>query len=292
MRHLDLELLRGLIAVVEYGTFAAAAGQLHKTQSAITQQMQRLEEQVGLPLFEKQGRNKKLTRHGETLLEYSKHMLAIHDEAMRTLHAGKLIGSLRMGAPHDIADTILPPLLTSITRSSPLLQVEIHVGRSPFLMEALKRGEIDLTVSTRRDASLEGVVLRTSPTVWICAADYVHDRNAPVPLILVDEPSLFRKLALSALDSAGVRWRPSHLAGSLAGIKAAIRAGAGVTARSIELLGPDMRVLGESDGFPPLPEVNYYLWIRRDVLTPLTRQVFDTLKNNFGLHDRPTEAAN
>jgi DNA-binding transcriptional LysR family regulator len=283
MRHLDLELLRSLVAVAEYQTFAAAAERTHKTQSAITQQMQRLEDQIGLPLFEKQGRSKKLTEHGMKLLDYAKHMLAIHDEALRSLHQAHVEGSLRIGAPHDIADTILPPLLVHIARWSPLLQLEIHVGRSPYLMESLRRGEIDLTISTRFDPALEGVVLRTSPTVWICSADFVYDSARPVPLILADEPSLFRKLALDALEAARVPWRPGYLAPSLIGIKAAIRAGLGVTARSIELLGPDMRVLGEQDGLPRLPDVTYYLWIRKDVINPTTRQVFEMLRANLGL---------
>lgn len=284
MRHLDLELLRTLVAIAEHTTFAAAADATHKTQSAVTQQMQRLEEQVGLPLFDKQGRSKRLSPHGQKLLEYAKHMLAIHDEALRALREGNLEGALRIGAPHDIADTMLPPLLAHIARSSPKLQLEIHVGRSPFLMESLRRGEIDLTLSTRSDPTLEGVVLRTSPTVWICAADYVHDISRPVPLILADEPSLFRRLALEALELAQVPWRPGYLAPNLIGIKAAIRAGLGVTARSIELLGPDMRVLGENDGMPRLPDVAYYLWMRPDVINPATRQVYEMLKSTLGLN--------
>jgi DNA-binding transcriptional LysR family regulator len=279
----DLESLRALAAIHEHESFAAAAVHLGKTQSAVTQQMQRLEDRIGHPLFEKQGRHKRLSSHGQKLLEYARHLLAINDEAMRSLRHGNLEGVLRIGAPHDVADTMLPPLLAQVARASPLLQLDIHVGRSPFLMESLNRGEIDMTISNRHDPNLEGVVLRTSPTVWLCSASYVHDHTKPVPLILVDGPSLFHRLAREALDAAGIRWSPTYTTSSLIGIKAALRAGLGVTARGIEVVGADLRALGENDGFPRLPEVAYHLFVRKNVISPMTRQVFEMLKANLGL---------
>ncbi len=278
MRNLDLDLLRTLVAIADHETFGAAAEAVQRTQSAVTQQMQRLEEQLGLTLFERQGRSKLLSRHGKKLLEYARQLLTINDEALRMLREGDLTGSLRIGAPHDVADTILPVLLSHIARSSPALRLEIHVGRSPFLMESLRRGEIDLTVSTREDPTLEGIVLRTTPTIWVCSADFVYERGTPVPLILADEPSLFRKLSLEALTQAGVPWRIAYLAPSLIGIKAALRGGLGITARSIDLLAADMRILGENDGLPRLPDVTYYLWARPNAVNPVARHVFSMLK--------------
>jgi DNA-binding transcriptional LysR family regulator len=283
MKTLDLELLRALVAIDEQDSFAGAAIQLGKTQSAVTQQMQRLEDQIGHPLFEKQGRSKRLTPHGHKLLDYARHLLAINDDALRSLQQGNLEGVLRIGAPHDVADNMLPTLLAQVARASPLLQLDIHVGRSPFLMESLKRGEIDMCISNRNDPGLDGVVLRTSPTVWMCSAGYVHDRAKPVPLILVEGPSVFHRLAREALDAAGIAWSPNYTASSLIGIKAALRAGLGVTARGIETAGSDLRVLGENDGLPRLPDLDYYLFIRRNVINPVTRKVFDMLKANLGL---------
>jgi DNA-binding transcriptional LysR family regulator len=283
METLDLSLLRALVAVEEHGSFARAAAQLNKTQSAVTQQMQRLEDQIGHPLFDKEGRHKRLTSHGQKLLEYARHLLSLNDEAMRSMREGSLEGQLRIGAPHDVADTMLPPLLAQVARTSPLLQLDIHVGRSPFLMESLKHGEIDMTISNRDDPGAEGLVLRTTPTVWLCSASYVHDRSKPVPLVVVDGPSVFRQLAQQALDAAGIRWTPSYTCSSLIGIRAALRAGLGVTARGIELVGADLRVLGENDGLPRLPDLTYHLYIRKNVISPLTRKVFEMLKANLGL---------
>lgn len=281
MRTFDLELLRSLAAIVTHDSFAAAAVQLGRTQSAVTQQMQRLEEQIGHPLFEKQGRQKRLTEHGQRLLTYARHLLAINDEAMRNLQQGQLEGVLRIGAPHDVAGTMLPPLLSEVARGSPMLQLDIHVGRSPFLMESLKSGEIDMAISNRVEDELEGVVLRTSPTVWLCSASYLHDPARPIPLILADGPSIFRRIAQEALDAAGIQWTPRTTSSSLIGVRAAVQAGLGVTARGVEQVDAGMRVLGLSDGMPRLPDLVYRLYVRRNVVNPLTRQVFDHLKSRL-----------
>ncbi|AZW43366.1 LysR substrate-binding domain-containing protein [Bordetella bronchiseptica] len=283
MDTLDLDALRTLVVIQEKDGFAAAAVHIGKTQSAVTQQMQRLESQLGRAIFERRGRQKRLTPLGLRLLDYARHLLAVNDEALRSLQQGSLEGVLRIGAPHDVADNMLPPLLAQVARVSPLLQIDIHVGRSPFLMESLHRGEIDMTISNRHDPTLEGVVLRSSPTVWLCSASYLLDSAKPIPLVLADGPSLFRRLAQEALDDAGIRWSPSYTSSSLIGIKAALRAGLGVTARGVELLDAEFRVLGEADGLPRLPDVAYYLFVRKNVVRPLTRRVFDMLKSDMRL---------
>ena len=281
MHTFDLELLRSLAAIVAHESFAAAVVQLGRTQSAVTQQMQRLEEQIGHPLFEKRGRQKRLTDHGERLLTYARHLLAINDEAMRNLQQGQLEGMLRIGAPHDVAGTMLPPLLSEVARSSPMVQLDIHVGRSPFLMESLKSGEIDMVISNREEEELDGVVLRSSPTVWLCSASYLHDPTRPVPMIVADGPSIFRRMGQEALDAAGIAWTARATSSSLIGVRAAVQAGLGVTARGVEQVDSGMRVLGLADGMPRMPNLVYRLYVRRNVVNPITRQVFDHLKNRL-----------
>ncbi|MEC5397424.1 LysR substrate-binding domain-containing protein [Uliginosibacterium sp. H1] len=278
---LDLELLRSFVAAADEGSFTSAGERVGLTQSAVTQQMQRLEAQVGVALFQREGRTKQLTDHGRQLLRYAREMLSLNDDAMRSLSDSALVGSLRIGAPHDIADTLLPPLLSHIARSSPNLKLEINVARSPHLMEALHRGELDMTISTREDPRLHGIVLRTLPTLWICASQFVHVPQQPLPLVLIDEPSIFRRLALEALDAQRVPWRLAYSSSSLIGIKAAIRAGLGVTARTLEMLTPDLRTLGPNEGLPPLPDVTYYLWIRKSTVNPLVRQAFDLIASRL-----------
>lgn len=281
MKNLDLDLLRTLVTIEKTNTFSGAADALCKTQSAITQQMQRLEAQLGYTLFMKKGRRRILTPQGRQLADYGRRLLAINDEALRTVGQKQMEGEIRVGAPLDVADTILPPVLTHIARHAPKVRLEIRVDRSPFLMEALESGDIDLSISTRKNPALNGFALRTSPTVWICAAGYVYNKRSPLPLILADEPSIFRKIALQALEQTTLTWHINYLAPTLVGIKAAVRAGLGVTARSTEFLGADMRVLGEAEGLPPLPPMTYWLWARKDTISPLTLHIYEMLKDQF-----------
>ncbi|AJZ56822.1 bacterial regulatory helix-turn-helix, lysR family protein [Paraburkholderia fungorum] len=274
--NLDMELLRTFVAIVERESFAAAAESVHRTQSAVTQQMQRLETQTGRTLFRKHGREKRLTDDGLKLLEYARRMLTLNDEACSAIAGSSLTGEVRLGAPVDVADTILPNLLQRFSKSFPSLRMTIDVGRSPFLIEAMKAGELDMTLSPREQPELRRVTLRTSPTVWICAADYRYDRSQPLDLIIADEPSMFRRMALEHLERAGIAWRVTYVAPTLPGIRAAVRAGLGVTARSIEMMGPDFRVLGESDGLPRLPDVQYHLYLGSAPNLP-ARQLFDSL---------------
>src|SRR6218665_3272304 len=138
MPTLDLELLRSFAAVVSHHSFVAAAVHLGRKQSAITQQMQRLQEKIGHPLFVKQGPQKRLTERGERLPNYARPMLALNDETLRNLGQGRVEGNLRIGAPDDVAETLLPSLRAEVARTAPLLQLDIPLRPSPYLMTSLE----------------------------------------------------------------------------------------------------------------------------------------------------------
>ena len=280
MHNLDMELLRTFVAVVELESFAAAAQSVLRSQAAVTQQMQRLETQTGRALFVREGRHKRLTPDGLKVLEYARRLLALNDEAWAAISGKAVKGEIRLGAPHDVTETILPNLLAHFSRNFPGLKIAIHVGRSPHLLDALKHGEIDMTVAALDAPGLRSMVLRTSPIVWMCAASYRHERTQPVPLIVADELSYFRRIAITALDGARIPWRVSYTSPTVVGVRAAVRAGLGVTARSVEMLGADLRVLSESDGLPRLPEVSFRLFLSGSSTNALARRLFDSLESH------------
>lgn len=289
MSALDLDQLRTLIAIEECGSFAAAAARLDLTQSAVTQQMQRLEQRIGFALFEKVGRSKRMSSHALRLLVYARQMLTVHDEALRGLQDSDEQGRLRIGAPHDMADLLLPRVLAQIAQTMPRMQIDIEISRSPHLMTSLAQGRLDIVIANRVEPEAEGVLLRMHPTVWLCSAGYKHDPSKPVPLIVIDGPSLFHRLATEALQGAGLRWTASYTTSNVLGVKAALRAGLGVAARGIEFVDSYTRVLSAREGLPALPEVPYFLYMRRHVLSPLTRRVFEMLRGNLGLMDAARE---
>ncbi|HDC4389313.1 transcriptional regulator LrhA [Enterobacter cloacae] len=277
--NLDLDLLRTFVAVADLNTFAAAAAAVCRTQSAVSQQMQRLEQLVGKELFARHGRNKLLTEHGIQLLGYARKILRFNDEACMSLMFSNLQGVLTLGASDESADTILPFLLNRISSVYPKLALDVSVKRNAFMIEMLKENEVDLVVTTHRPGQFDCLTLRTSPTHWYCAAEYVLQQGEPVPLVLLDDPSPFRDMVLAALNEANIPWRLAYVASTLPAVRAAVKAGLGVTARPVEMMSPDLRVLGKSDGLPPLPDTEYLLCHNTSSNNELAKVVFEAMEN-------------
>lgn len=277
--NLDLDLLRTFVAVADLNTFAAAAAAVCRTQSAVSQQMQRLEQLVGKELFARHGRNKLLTEHGIQLLGYARKILRFNDEACMSLMYSNLQGVLTLGASDESADTILPFLLNRISSVYPKLALDVSVKRNAFMIEMLNENKVDLVVTTHRPGQFNCLTLRTSPTHWYCAAEYVLQKGEPIPLVLLDDPSPFRDMVLSALNEANIPWRLAYVASTLPAVRAAVKAGLGVTARPVEMMSPDLRVLGKSDGLPALPDTEYLLCHNTSSNNELAKVVFEAMEN-------------
>lgn len=277
MPSLDIDQLRTFVAVAERESFAAAAAEVLRTQSAVTQQMHRLEAQLGKRLFQRVGRYKQLTSDGLLLLDYARRLLMLNDETWGAMTSTQVSGELRLGAPHDVTDSILPNLLAHFSRAFPGLRIAIHTGRSPHLLQALRQGEIDMTVAGLDAPQLRQITLRTSPIVWMCAARYRHDPTQPLPLIVAAESSQFRRIAVDHLDRAGIPWRITYTSPTVVGVRAAVRAGLGVTARSVEMLGNDLRVMGDAEALPRLPDVSFRLYLSPVSTNSAAQRVFDSL---------------
>lgn len=277
--NLDLDLLRTFVAVADLNTFAAAAAAVCRTQSAVSQQMQRLEQLVGKELFARHGRNKLLTEHGIQLLGYARKILRFNDEACMSLMFSNLQGVLTLGASDESADTILPFLLNRMSSVYPKLALDVSVKRNAFMVEMLNEHKVDLVVTTHRPGQFDCLTLRTSPTHWYCAAEYVLQKGEPVPLVLLDDPSPFRDMVLTALNEANIPWRLAYVASTLPAVRAAVKAGLGVTARPVEMMSPDLRVLGKSDGLPALPDTEYLLCHNSSSHNELAKVVFEAMEN-------------
>jgi DNA-binding transcriptional LysR family regulator len=276
--NLDLDLLRTFVAVADLNTFAAAAAAVCRTQSAVSQQMQRLEQLVGKELFARHGRNKLLTEHGIQLLGYARKILRFNDEACTSLMYSDVQGGVTIGASDDTADTILPYLLSRVTSIYPKLSIDVRVKRSPFMLPMLESDEVDLAITTMTTTDHPHIVLRTSPTLWYCSADFSYPSGDSVPLVLLDEPSPYRSMAIEHLNKAGIPWRIAYVASTLSAIRAAVRAGLGVTVRPIEMMSPELRVLGEQDGLPRLPDTQYVLYKNQHCDNDLALAIFNAVE--------------
>ena len=277
--NLDLDLLRTFVAVADLNTFAAAAAAVCRTQSAVSQQMQRLEQLVEKELFARHGRNKLLTEHGIQLLGYARKILRFNDEACSSLMFSTLQGMLTIGSSDESADTILPFLLNRISAVYPKLALDVRVKRHAEMSEMLKANEVDLALTTHRLDNFESITLRTSPTLWYCAADYILPPGEALPLVLLDEPSPFRDMIVGMLNAANIPWRVTYIASTLSAVRAAVKAGLGITARPVEMMSPELRVLGSKEGLPPLPDTEYLLSRNEQSTNDLVQSIFQSVES-------------
>src|SRR5262245_5369323 len=167
MAPLDLDQLQTFITISDTGSFTKAADEVHRTQSAVSMQMRRLEERIGKPLFEKDGRLNRLTEEGEKLLAYARRMMHLNRETLAAFDDRALEGTVRIGIPDDYADRFLPEIMARFVRSNPRVELTVVCEPTPGLVEHLKRGNLDLSNVTHNDSSAQSEVVRREPLLWV-----------------------------------------------------------------------------------------------------------------------------
>ena len=251
---LDLELLQTFAAIADTGSFTRAAEQVHRSQSAISMQMKKLELITQRTLFEKEGRGVSLTENGETLLNYARRMIRLQDEAISAIQRPNMAGAVSIGIPDDYVACFLPDLLTSFAKTCPLVQVEVRCEPSDQLIQAIQKNEIDLALITEQPGQVTGQMLRRERTVWVTAKQHhVHEIDQLPPAVF-HKKCFFRDWAISALDEVGRAHRIAYMSPSITGIEAAVTSGLAVATLPSSIVCCDMRELLPEEGFPALPE--------------------------------------
>ena len=269
-RDLEIDLLRALVAVAANESFTQAAAFLGRTQSAVSMQIKRLEEIVGLRLFERTKKSVKITAEGETLLVYANRMLRMNDEALSRLMAPDADGLVRLGAPDDYATCLLPTVLSSFSKAHPLVRLEVSCDNGIDLLRLLDSGKLDLVLATHPVSDIAGQVIRREPLHWVAVPGFAHDEAEPLPLILYQQGCVCREIALRALDSMEVAWRVAYSTRSIALIQNAVASGSGVTVMEASTIPDDFEILDGRDGFPALQDVVISLHRKGGDETPAT----------------------
>src|SRR6187402_243644 len=250
---LDLELLRSFVSVVDSGGFTRAGERVHRTQSTVSQQIKRLEEDVGQVLLHRDGKDVRPTEAGERLLSYARRLLTLAEEARDVLREPDSEGAVRLGIPEDFAAYRLAKLLGAFSRSHPGLRLDVRADQSKNLSRDLDRGELDLALFKREAGAKGAIAVWPERVHWVTSKSHPIDVNASsVPLIGFPLGCLYRAGAIHALESAGRAWHMSYSSSSLAGIQAAVAAGMGLSILSEMSIQSDHRVLTAKDGFEPI----------------------------------------
>ena len=281
---LDPDLLRAFVLIAEGHSFTRAANLLGRTQSAVSMQVKRLEEQLGHPVLRRsKGGSVELTSHGRYLLSRARDILALHDEVMSTFREPTISGTVRLGTPDDYAFRYLPPILMRFAQTHPAVDVDVLCASSTELAARLVAGELDLTLMTEgvEPRGFSPVSLWRGPLHWITSARHTPYRQTPLPLALAHEDCSWRRAALRALDAAGRPYRVAYISGTQVGTQAPVLAGLAVTVSTLSWLPEGLRALRPDDGLPPLPEFGIMLVKGANARQPVTDALAEHIEDSF-----------
>jgi len=278
---IDSELLRTFVAIADLGGFTRAAEAVNRTQSAVSMQMKRLEEDVvQRALFERDGRQVRLTAEGQVLLGYARRILKLHGEVINTLREPHMVGSVRIGTPDDYVMRFLPGILSRFAQAYPMVQVEVHCESSSQL---LQRQDLDLTIVTRMPGDEIGQLLRQERFVWAEALGFNPHEQVPMPLAMFNNDCFCRNWACNALETIDREYRVAYTSPSLSALMAVVSAGLAVTAQLQSLITPDLRILGKAEGLPELPLCSIVLLRNERSQSPVTESLAEHIVEGFRL---------
>jgi len=258
-RNLDLVSLRTLIAVAETGGMTRAANLLHMTQSAVSMQMKRLEDQLSVQLLQRDGRKVVATVEGDRLISYARRLLDINNEAVRSLSESLYDASITCGVSDDIVHPFLPQIVRALRDVYPRLGVNIELDFSYFLRRGLKNGVFDVILTTELAAAEGGEALVKRPLVWMTKPEGVCWKQRPLPVAL-SHNCMFRKPAIEALDAANVPWM--DITQSMNDSSALVSAAADLGVRAEMTYGcyNFLSEIEHNDELPPLPDYRVVMY--------------------------------
>lgn len=279
-RQLDLTALRSFVAVADAGGVTRAALQLNLTQSAVSMQLKRLEESLGLPLLDRSARTIALTAQGEQLLAYARRLLALNDEAWGRLTHPAFEGTLDFGVPHDIIFPHVPVVLQRFSAEYPRVKLRLHSLYTSGLKEMLARGEMDIILTTESSLDPGGETLRREPLVWAGAPGGQAWKGRPLRFASCAH-CVFKRPALAALEAAGIPWEFAVDSISTAAIDATVAADLAVSVQMESGVPTRCEAVRHGGALPRLPDhcVNMYLCpgpraVLAERLAGLVRQVY------------------
>jgi DNA-binding transcriptional LysR family regulator len=252
----DPNLLTTFVTVAKARSFTEAGRRLGLQQSTVSQHVRRLEEAVSRRLFVRDTHSVALTADGEAMLGLAQGILEANERAQRYFAGSELRGRVRFGASEDFVQSRLPEVLREFTRVHRAVDLELTVGLSGGLLEALDIGELDLVLAKRRPGEDRGRLVRREKLVWLGSDPALADPDRPLPLILYPPPSISRAIALEVLERTGRSWRIVCTSSSFSGLNAAALAGLGITVQGDGFVPAGLTVLS---GLPDLGHIEFVI---------------------------------
>jgi len=252
---LELDLLKTIVAIAETGNFSAAAEVVHRTPSAVSMQVKRVEEMLGRPVFNRDSRSVQLTPEGGMLLEHGRRVLSLNKDIVTQFMSPEVEGVVRLGATDDVAERYLPDLLRRFAEIQCCVTVDVIVDSSSTLEKYVHDDEMDLALLTcnPHDPLRKGMelILRERLT-WAGAQNGVAFEQNPLPISVWEEGCSWRQAGLSSLKKAKRDYRIAFKSAHLSGQRAAILSDLVVAPIPLSCCVNGIVDLSEKQGLPTL----------------------------------------
>jgi DNA-binding transcriptional LysR family regulator len=248
----DILTLECFVAVAETGSFTHAATRVGRTQSAVSQQIAKLEHHLGKTLFVR-NKNLMLSPNGEVLLSYAQQIIKLQREVLERFREPELKGELRFGLPEDFATLFLSDVLKGFSSLHPLILLNIECDLTVNLFNRFKEKEFDLVLvkMNKSEDFPHSFDVWSESMKWVGKKELI-DENKPIPLVLSPKPCVYRAASINALEKSGRSWRLVFCSPSYAGTVAAVKAGMGITVMPHTMIPKELEAIST----PILPELN------------------------------------
>jgi DNA-binding transcriptional LysR family regulator len=279
---LDIDLLRAFLFVQQTGGFSQAAALLNRTQPAISLQIKRLESRVGDAVFERSRNGTvSLTATGITLAGYAHQILAMHDEAVSRLTAPSIRSRVRIGILEELGHSRLPVILRSFSTAFPNTSPQVQVSLSNQLVSDLMLGRLDLVVVAGEPGFMQGIALWSEPLVWVGSSAVPVPIKPPLPLVLLPDPCFYRRAAAEALSGIRLHWTQACLSSTMAGVRATVIAGLGISVMGRSEVTDGLRMIGDELALPPLPPAAIMIYYRSNDLDEAAQSLSKHVQRNL-----------
>lgn len=235
---MDLIYLKSFLEVARCQSFTKAAENLGYVQSSMTAQIQKLENEYGVVLFERYGRTMRLTSAGEQLRDTFTEILKLYDDSKRQI-ARQAKGNLEIGTIESLMAFFLPPVFHRFLQTFPDINLQVHPVIESNILQSIRAGELDLGILLDRpivDEDIESIAVRREPLVLVaepshplCSSDHLGVTELDGQFLIVTEQGCTYRAAFEQLlGQHGVTYHIHHEFGSLEAIKQCVSYGLGI----------------------------------------------------------------
>ncbi len=247
----QIDWLKSFVAIVDTGSLSNATMSVHRSQSAVSMQLKKLENAAGCKLLVRGSRHSELTSEGQKFLGYARRILDLHSEAQAAFHGEELVGQVKLGVPDDYAAKYLTPVLKNFAPRFGGVEIELYCEQSTSLIPRIESNDLDLVLVSRDNAN-RGTLLFHEPMVWVGASQFETWRRDPLPIAVYESTSLAKKSAINSLALQGRRYKVVYNSSSLAGQIAAVESGLAIAVLTQCSVPPHLDILGKEHGLGPL----------------------------------------